>query len=583
VTPDGNEPASLSSAWANYERLNTSLVRYLNTSEAEFASLIQALDACWSMAENVQKATAQLSEHTSAASANQNVIRQSMLEACAVFKKFLLQIQEVRRQLAGTAHQTGGLLGTARRLQENLAPLTHIAFHFSLEASRLSPTDSASVVKAYQEMKQVVGFMTKADDSQQRALLTILGKLSAATRLVEQTCASYALQAAQSEQKVVRHLDLLSLVPRSLLRVQNKASTLGTVLATSIREAVKALQGHDAIRQRLEHILGALAAVHRDNDNDNNNDKAESQQDDPGHALLLQRQQAKCLLEMVVNTGSRIERELNSVIGCAQGIAGDGATASSSDNQVEGFEEAVDRLATLSAEVAALLAGEAKMGNFVLTQIDPIREMLTANSRELEVVARSMKKLALNVLVDAHKIPSARGLGVLGVWTSEVSDDVLKLAKDQNEQFAQLGATLQSQAGVIVADVQKVESCRAALMAQTVTDSLRSSRRTEYVVVSRLCQEAVQLQQKTEALLRSLKFVDEARRLLDDLDVTIELLLTLYPKSDKPFDLDADSAGYTMQEQHDVHALVSGGEAETGAPLTKPAEGQDYGANVELF
>lgn len=581
MIPGGNEPASLSSAWANYERLNTSLVRYLNSSEAEFASLIQALDACWSMAENVQKATAQLSEHTAAASGSQNVIRESMLEGCAVFKKFLLEIQEVRLQLASTAHQTGGLLGTARHLQENIAPLTHIAFHFRLEASRLSSQDSASVVKAYEEIKQVVGFMTEAVDSQQSALLTILGKLSSATRLVEQTCASYALQAAESEQKVVRQLDLLSIVPSSLLRVQNKASTLGTVLATSIGEAVKALQGHDAIRQRLEHILGALAAV-RENVG-KNNDKAENEQDDHGHALLLQRQEAKCLLEMVVNTGSRIERELNSVIGCAQGIAGDGAAGSSGDDQVEGFEEAVDRLATLSAEVAALLAGEAKMGNFVVTQIDPIREMLSANSRELEVVARSMKRLALNVLVDANKIPSARGLGVLGVWTSEVSDDVLKLASDQNDQFAQLGTTLQSQASEIVADVQKVESCRAALMAQTVTDSLRNSRRTEYAVVSRLCQEAVQLQHKTEALLRSLKFVDEARGLLDDLDVTIELLLTLYPKSDKPFDLDAASAGYTMQEQHDVHALVSGLEAETGAPLTKPAEGQEYGANVELF
>ena len=53
---------------------------------------------------------------------------------------------------------------TARHLQENIAPLTHIAFHFRLEASRLSPKDSASVVKAYEEMKQVVGFMTKAGD-----------------------------------------------------------------------------------------------------------------------------------------------------------------------------------------------------------------------------------------------------------------------------------------------------------------------------------------------------------------------------------------------------------------------------------
>ncbi len=529
------------------------------------------------MAENVQKATAQLSGHTAAASERQNVIRQSMLQGCAVFKKFLLEIQEVRSQLAGTARQTGGLLDTARHLQENIAPLTHIAFHFRLEASRLPPKDSTSVVKAYEEMKQVVGFMKQAGDSQQSVLLTILGKFSAATRLVEQTCASYALQAAESEQTVIHNLDLLSIVPRSLSRVQNKASTLGTVLATSIGEAVKALQGHDAIRQRLEHILNALAAVRKDND------KAGNEQDEPGHALLLQRQQAKCLREVVVNTGSRIERELSSVTGCAQGIAGDGATGASSDGEVEGFEEAVDRLAALSAEVAALLAGEATMGNFLVTQIDPIREMLSANSRELEVVAHSMKRLALNVLVDAHKIPIGSGSWRTGVWTSEVSDDVLKLARDQNNQFAQLVATLQSQVGVITADVQKIECGRVALMAETVTESLRDSRRTECAVVSRLCQDAVQLQKKTETLLRSLKFVDEARGLLDDLDVAIELLLTLYPKSEKPFDLDAASAGYTMQEQHDVHASVSGGEAENHAPLTKPAEGQEYGANVELF
>jgi hypothetical protein len=577
MTSGGNEPETLASAWAKYEPLNTSLLRYLKTSEAEFADLIQALDACWSMAEKMQKATAQLSEHTAAASESQDLIRESMLEACAVFKEFLLQIQKVRRQLTGTARETGGLLDTARHLQENIAPLTHIAFHFRLEASRLSPTDSASVVKAYEEMRHVVRFMKQADDSQQSALLTILGKLSAATRLVEQTCASYAVKAAESERKVVCHLDLISIVPRSLLRVQNKASALGTVLANSIGEAVKALQGHDAIRQRLEHILGALADVRK------NNDQAGEHPNDPGHALLLQRQQAKCLLEMVVNTGDRIERELNSVIGCAQAIADDGETGASGDSQVAGFEEAVDHLGSLSAEVAGLLAGEAKVGNFVVTQIDPIREMLNANSRELEVVSRSMKRLALNVLVDAHKIPSAQGLGVLGVWTAEASDDVLKLASDQNERFAQLGTTLQSQAGVIVADVQKVESCRVALMAQPVTDSLRSSRRTEYIVVSRLCGEAGQLQKKTEVLLQSLQFVDEARRLLDELDLSIGLLLTLYPKSDKPFDLNAASAGYTMQEQHDAHALVAGGAAETLASLSRPGEGQEYGANVELF
>jgi len=574
VNEDRDAQEALAEAWLNFEGLKSRLLRYLTSSEEEFSGLIEALDSCWTMAENVQKETARLWEFTNAASGSQTaVIRESLLEACGVFQAFLVTIEAVRRQLAATSRETGGLLATARHLQENIAPLTHIAFHFRLEASRLCPRDGVSVGKAYDEMKQVVSLMKNAGDSQQSALLTILDKLTTATRSVEQNCVSYTVKAAESEQDVARHLDLLATVPRDLLRVQNKASTLGSVLANSIREAVKALQGHDSLRQRLEHILGALARL-RDNKN---------RQDEPGHALLLQRQQASSLLGLVLNTGSRIERELHSVIECAQGIAGDSAARSASGHDLEQFEEGVTRLAALSAEVGGLLEGETQMGNFVMAEIDPIREMLSAKSRELETVAGSMKRLALNVLVDADKIPSARGLGVLGVWTSEVAEDVLRLARDQNKEFNELGATLQAQNGVIAAAVLLVESCQGVLTAQKATEALRNSRRAECDVVNGLCREAGKLQERTEALLGSVKFVDEARGLLADLEVTIDLLLTLYPKSEKPFDLDAASAGYTMQEQHDVHAVVSGGEAEIGERLPKPVSGQDYGANVELF
>jgi hypothetical protein len=563
---------SLAVGWVKFEGLSTRLFRYLKTSEEEFGSLIQALDACWNMAENVQKATTRLAELTKVASGSQAaVIRKSLLGGCGVFKNFLIQIHEVRRQLACTVHETGGLLATSNHLRENIAPLTHIAFHFRLEASRLSPQDSASVLKAYEEMRQVVSFMKQAGDSQERSLLTILDKLSAATRSVDQVSASYAAQATESEESVHHNVDLLLEVSPDLLKVQKKASSLGVVVADRIREAVKVLQGHDAIRQRLEHILGALARVRRDH------------RDEPGHALLLQRHQAKSLLELIVKTGSRIERELNGVIGCAQGMVGDSYRLASADDQVEKFEKAVDRLASLSAEVAGLLAGGVKMGNFVVTQIDPIRELLSAKSHELEVVARSMKRLALNVLIDAEKMPAARGIGVLGVWTSETAEDVLKLARHQNEQFAQIGATLQCQAAAVAGDVQEIESCRRVLMTQGANDSLRNSRRIEYDVVTRLSQEAAQLQEKTEALVQSLKFVDEGRELLGDLDVTIDFLLALYPKSEKPFDLDSAAAGYTMLEQHVTHALVSGGESNNDERLMEPTGEQEYGANVELF
>ena len=101
--------------------------------------------------------------------------------------------------------------------------------------------------------------------------------------------------------------------------------------------------------------------------------------------------------------------------------------------------------------------------------------------------------------------------------------------------------------------------------------------------VMALSQEARQLTLKTEALVQSLKFVDEGTELFAELDVTLGRLLALYPKSVKPFDLKAASAGYTMQEQHDAHAMVGGEAAKTHDRRAEPAEGETYGDNVELF
>ena len=567
------EQDSLSAAWAAFEELSKRLTRYLETSEKEFGSLIEALGACGNLTENMQKATTQMAVTGAAADSQTEAIRQSMLKGCRVFRTFMTQIRGVSGELTSAAEGTRELLGTSNYLQEILAPLKHIAFQFRLEGSRLSAEDNASILSVYEEMQDVLSRMKQAGDSQEHTLLAILGKLLAATRSVEQASVSYAARANESEERVQRNLDLLSQTPRDLLRARNRASVLGPVTDKHLGQAIVALQGHDAIRQRLEHVLAALARLRTE------------PEDEPEHVLLLQSHQARSVREQIVNTGSRIEQELNGLIASAQRLADDTREASGGQ-QVDEFEKVVDRLASSSSEVVGLLEGEVNMGTFVLAQIDPIRELLRANGRELEALAvsmRSMKRLALNVLISAEKMPSARGIGVLGALTSEGAGGVLKLERNLTVQFAMLDATLQSQGATITADVHGVESCRNELMTHGADDSFRNSRRMECDGVIALSQEARQLTQKTEALVQSLKFVDEGTELFGELDVALGRLLALYPKSAKPFDLKAASAGYTMQEQHDAHALVGGAAEKINHRLTEPAEGEAYGDNVELF
>jgi hypothetical protein len=565
---------SLSTAWAGYEALSPRLARYLKTSEEEFASLIVALDACWKMAESVQKAGSRLAESTKEAQDGRKVLRESMLEGCRIFRTFLNQIEDASRGLASAQKETQELLGMANKLQTNLAPLQHIAFHFRLEASHLSATDSASVLTDYEEMRNALTCLKQAGDSQELTLMTILAKLSATTQSVRQASALFASRAAESEEQVERNIASLLEVPRDMLRVQNKATALGTVLANGLRGTIKALQGHDAIRQRLEHIMKALARLRTD------------QGDEPEHALLLERHQSKSVLDQIVSTGTRIEQELNIVIGCAQGIAGDDQVSASGDDEVTRFEEATDHIASLNSELDGLLAGGAKIGNLVVDAIVPVRELLRANRDDLETLARAMRSmnlLAFNVLISADRMPSSRAIAALGAMTSEASESVLSLEKELTGRFAGLGDALQSQAGAIAAGLEDVDSRRTELIDHRPDATFRNSRRLQRTEVTRLSQEARQLKEATEALVQSLKFVHEGTRLLGELDAAIGLLLTLHPKSRKPFDLQAASGGYTMWEQREVHDMVSGETNEVHRRLTEAVEGQDYGDNVELF
>jgi hypothetical protein len=136
VNPGMAGQEALPATWAKFEQSSARLTRYLQTSEAEFARLIRSLDACWSMAENVQKATARLAELTGAASGSETLaIRDSMLEGCGVFRKFLDQIQVVSHQLDLATRETRGVLVTSNRLREDLGPLQHIAFIFVSKAA----------------------------------------------------------------------------------------------------------------------------------------------------------------------------------------------------------------------------------------------------------------------------------------------------------------------------------------------------------------------------------------------------------------------------------------------------------------
>ena len=566
-------PDTLELAWAGVDALRHRVAGYLQNSEQEFGELIQALEASWRVLEGVQDATRQIASLTAEATGIEvSAMRSSVLEGCAVFRRFLNQIDGVIEELGCTVLDTKRLLNTSNHLIEDLVPLRYIAFNFRLEAARLTAGQKASILQVSEEMNAVLGSMEATGHSQAKTLVGILESLTLVTQSVEQVSGGYAHRAVEGEQKLVLELDRLLEVPRELVEIQAKAKALEGAGA-HITAAVKVLQRHDAIRQRLDHIMAALEDVRL------------GRGLEAGYALPLQRHQAKDVRGIVINAGADIAKELNAIMEVARAMAGSGPSGEQDGHDPGAeFEVMMDRLAKLTTEMTELLAGGFTVGAFMQMQIEPIRGLLTSKGGELEVLARAMKRLALNVIVNAEKMSSAQGISVLGTWTSEAAERMFNLSQELNERFGALGEMLQRQVTKLGEENALVEASYHGLAKRT-DEPVRASRRAAHREVGRLGEEARNLHGSTQSLLQSLRFVDDSLQWFQDFDMILEVLQSLYPAPSAPMHFDAADAGYAMREQHAVHAKVfgAGGVAPNIARLAEAQPGEDYGDNVELF
>jgi len=568
-----HEQELITAEWRRFESLRSRLFGYLKNSEEEFSRLIQALIAYGEMEDQVRKATGRVCEFDGNSSLDQTAsIRQAMLNGCEVFRKFLGQIDDVSQHLHSSVNETDALVGLSKDLQKSLEPFTYIAIQLRLEGARLAPANEAIISMFHKDMRGVLSSLTENRESQRTTLLAVRDKLSAARQAVELVSASFTIRATESENRIRLNLDKLSEVPPTLLEAQDKVTSLQEDVASGIRDEVRILQSHDAIRQRIEHILTSLEA-------------ARSIEDiEPARVLTMQRQQARAVREAITSTGTSIDAVLKGVIGSATQIAAESQKMSFGHEGVERFENAVDQLTSLNTEVSELLAEQIEIGRFVLTQLEPIQEVLSASSRELEVQAQAMKILALNVSVGAGNMPESKVIDVLGAKTSEQADAVLDLATALNKQFAQVGVQLHTEIAMSKADVELACASRNSLIAERPDAATRASRRIGNDEVASLSRSSQELQRETEALVQTLTFVQEGSELLEQLDGILETLLDLYPKSEGSFDMHNLTDGYTMREQHEVHAAISGLEMTTGyARLSEAVNGEDYGDNVELF
>lgn len=566
------QPESFAPEWARYNSVMARLATYMKTSEQEFAALIEALDTCWGLADNMMEANQRLSVLTIAGGgAESDAVRDSILRACDAFRGFLEGLNEVSQGLAVSARAARGLLGSANRLQEFRDPLRYISFFFRLEGARLEDEHNASLAKVSEEMQAVAKSLTRSGDAQQVTLGAIHEKLMSASLSVDSESATFSLWASEAEVNIQRALDQFIEIPPDLLAAQQRAAALGSQVTHGIQEAAKALQGHDSISQRLQHIVTSLDAVR------------DGECSGPGPVLYLQRLQTRDVLDRIVAVGASIEKDLRVVIEAASGIAGD-KTAPSHVPVATDFEIAVDRIAALRGEIDQLMTREIHIGRLVVGHIVPISELLSARGGELEILARSMKMLALNVLIGAGQMSESGVVAALGAYTSEAAGKVLEISKQLNEEFAELGTALRARTQTIGSDIQVIEASLHELLNDRSEDVFRTSRKSAYNEMGRLRIEASGLSVRTEDLLKSLKFVDEGRELFSELDAILASLLASYPDAEQESENAAAGTGYVMQAQHDVHLVASGGVASTVfARITEAALGDDYGDNVELF
>jgi chemotaxis regulatin CheY-phosphate phosphatase CheZ len=459
--------------------------------------------------------------------------------------------------------------------------LNIIALNIAVESSRSQKSNEMFEVFV-QEISQLAGRIKSvstvlSDDAQkekksQEAYLKILKQklqdLSQLTNVSNKTVTASA--------KIIREL-----IENSMQSLE-KAGSHSDAVSGKISEIVMAIQFHDIVRQKLEHVMAALEDIYR-------KDKKETRETMTTAFSVLQVQKAQILgvvseirkaHETIMDAFNTLDKEAQSLAQCLSNAVIEKDKASGADL----FSETISSMKKLTSLLVDAKDLDQQMEDAVTTAARSIKE-LARHIQIVEEINLDLHRKSLNAVI------KSASLGDMGLSLEVLAQEVTKTSRELDEFTMTVTRIIQA-----VSDGKDTSGQKISILDQShaLLNTAIQDISKDYTLF-RENSAAARVPAENFTLLLTWadshlsfmpEFADNLENQCSKLDKILSGMSTLDTGSPEKM---PDASIYTMESERITHSSVVGEASEPAAPETETppkdekGDSESLGDNIDLF
>lgn len=465
------------------------------------------------------------------------------------------------------------VLGAVRGFETIPPTLRMLGMNTRIETARAAAANTGMETVA-SEVRRLADEVERRFQVVERETGGLLALARAARAAAEAFLARQLASSAELLGETRRALDALRAVGAGERAVARGAVGASERLGRELGGVLVAIQGHDATRQAIEHVIAELALLAEASERGAGAGAAPSFRVLPAQ-LRGARQR---FLEALDGIRTHL-RALAAQGGELRQAAATFATGEAGRGPLDDVARAVARATSLLRSHVAYEEDAAR----ALRRVTETVQAVAASVRDIHGIGAAVRIIALNALVETERAGSGgRVLAVLAQGMGEVAADVVQRTEAASRALSEVSRLAAAMAGA-AADAEQAPGDAIAASLEGLGAALDAQRGQLRRGLETLHLESRALEQEVEEIARHVAEQGAAARVLDAIEARLAALALRAPAGGAGEAGAASGAWdrYTMESERAIHAGVLGRAAPAaGAP---PAGAHDLGSNVELF
>lgn len=353
----------------------------------------------------------------------------------------LQQMPEISAELEAVRAAVRQTMELETALSRTLAPLKFMQTMFRVESSILPAEARETFVTLAAEIGNLFERERQSFSTQFESLTTVERGLREATAGIGRHLRERGEIVSQRRAEIQSTLARMAGELKANVQRNNQLTETSADLGAAVNEAMVAMQAQDIVAQRLQHASDGLRDAAG---------ALEAAQANPDAATLgkvptlarIEAAQIDAVTAELQKSENALREAIAKVMRHIGGLDQECLLLSEFQHITVSVDGIVEMLLESLASVRAMTGETLAMARAHAEALRPAAETLAELTSQVDVVARSMARIALNAQIRAVRIGKQTGLEVLASRTAEVARQTLRLSEELGDGFSRTSARL---------------------------------------------------------------------------------------------------------------------------------------------